>query len=394
MKNTFDRFIIPRHTFRDTKTGREVWQVTDGEFECVAPYMDVRAWTNDDRYMVFTSNRNGTWQPYRLEIESGEVTRLSNYDFYAGYRSVALEPTHGEVYCQDGRKVIAVDIETFEPRVAVDYTQRLGPVGNWGPFKGSAGALNADGTLVTLPGLPNTAADESDIVLLVTPTNGSNAHEEVKLPRSDLRPGHVLFCPGDDNIISFHGYPDRQNDTNQPEENRAAQWRIERDSSRIKPLALMPPGYRATHCLWGASGDRFYFHRKTVGTFTPAALGSVNREGEDMQIHYETDEYKLGHCSPSPDEKWLVTDSQDLDENILMLVSTQRDEQHMLCWPNMSQKGSTRPHHRSPHLPPHTDVDTHPGFSSTGQYVHYTSDISGRSQIYVVPVGDLTGRGL
>jgi Tol biopolymer transport system component len=108
-------------------------------------------------------------------------------------------------------------------------------------------------------------------------------------------------------------------------------------------------------------------------------------------VYYETSEWKLGHSASSPDEKWLVTDSQDIDENILMLVSTQRDEQHMLCWPNMSQKGSTRPHKRNPTLPPHTDTDTHPGWSATGRYVHYTSDISGRSQIYVVPVSDLAG---
>jgi hypothetical protein len=199
-------------------------------------------------------------------------------------------------------------------------------------------------------------------------------------------PGHILFCPGDDNIISTHNYPDRQNNAQLAPHDRMAQWRIERDSGVMKPLVLMPPGFRATHCTWGASGDRFYFHRKTVGTWVPTALCSVNREGEDLQVHYETNEWKLGHSAASPNEKWIVTDSQDVDENILMLARADGQEQRMLCWPNMSQKPSTRPDKRSTLLPPHTDRDTHPGFSSTGKYVHYTSDISGRSQIYVVPV--------
>lgn len=384
-----DKFTMPRRVLFDAKTGREVWQVTDGEFECVAPYMDVKAWARADKYLVFMSNRSGSWQPYRLEIESGEATRLSSYDFYAGYRSVALDATHGVAYCQDGRKVIAVDLETLETRLAVDYTARLGRVGDWGNFKGQGGNLNADGTLVALAGMSNTAANGMDTVLLIAPTDGSNAIEEIPLPRSDLRVGHILFCLGDDNLLSFHGNPDRQNDIQERPENRVAYWCIERHSRKMKPLVLVPPGYRALHGLWGVSGNRFYFHRKTVPGFNPSALGSVDRNGQAMNIYYESSSWRLGHSAPSPDEKWIVTDSADIDENILMLVSTQRDEQHMLCWPNMSQKGSQRTHRRSPRLPPHDDVDTHPRFSETGRYVHYASDISGRTQIYVVPVEDL-----
>lgn len=387
MKN--ETFTMPRRVFNDSKTGREVWQVTDGEWECVAPYMDVRAWTKDDKYLVFTSNRSGSWQPYRLEIESGEATRFLEQDVYAGYRSVALDPTHNMAYCQDGRRVLAVHIETLKARLAFDHTALLGPVNKQGNMKGHAGALNTDGSLSVIEanlGDGNAVAGDA---LLVTPLDGSNQGEVLRIPRADLSAGHVLFCTGDDNIISFHGYPDRQNDSQEKPDNRVAQWRLTRDKKELKPLVLLPPGYRAIHSTWGASGDRFYFHRKSVPGWTPTALCSVNRDGEDMKVYYETNAWKLGHSASSPDEKWLVTDSQDIDENVLMLVSTQRDEQHMLCWPSMSQKCSTRPHKRSTHLPPHTDVDTHPGWSATGKYVHYTSDISGRSQIYVVPVSDV-----
>jgi Tol biopolymer transport system component len=191
-------------------------------------------------------------------------------------------------------------------------------------------------------------------------------------------------------VISFHGYPDVQNDAKASPDRRVAQWRIERVSGRLMPLVLVPPGFRSTHSLWGPSGDRFYFHRKTVPGWTPTALCSVNRDGGDLRVYHETTEHRLGHSAPSPDEAWIVTDSQDPDTNILMLVSTRRDKQHMLCWPNTSI-GSGRPDRRSPRLPAHTDRHTHPAFSLTGRYVHYTSDVSGRSQVYVVPVADLTG---
>jgi Tol biopolymer transport system component len=374
---------MPRRVFNDAKTGCEVWQVTDGEFECVAPYMDVRAWTQDDHYLIFTSNRSGSWQPYCLDVESGEAVQLC--EAAGGFRSVALAPPRGEAFCQDGNRVLAIDIETREARLAVDYSAWRGELKGFGGGKGNTPALNRDGSFIATG-----ATDEKGRnVILIAPTDGSDELEVLPIPRNDMAPDHVLFCPGDDNVLSFAGCPDRQNDPNETPERRARETRIERASGAMKPLVLVPPGYRATHCTWGASGDRIYFHRKTVPTWTPTALCSVNREGEDLRVYFETSAWKLGHSASSPDEKWLVSDSQDADENPLLLVSTQRDEQHLLCWPNMSQKTSTRPHRRSTHLPPHTDVDTHPGWSATGRYVHYTSDISGRSQVYVVPVDDL-----
>lgn len=376
-----ETFLLPRRVFQDEKTGREVWQLTDGEFECVAPYMDVRAWTNDDRHLIFTSNRTGSWQPHVLNVETGEAWQLAQTE--GSFRSIALDPMHGEVYCQDGDTVIAVNLETRDARLAIDLRNREEELGTFGGGKGRTPVLNADGSLIAATAV----REDGQGIIIVTATDGSNEIQIVPVGNGIL-PGHILFCPGDDNIISTHAYPDRQNRMEEPPEIRTAQWRIERDSGAMKPLVLVPPGYRATHCTWGPSGDRFYLHRKSVPDWTPTALCSVNREGEDMRVHYETNQWKLGHSAASPDESWIVTDSQDTDENILMIVRADGSEQRMLCWPNMAQKTSTRAHKRNPELPPHTDVDTHPGFSSTGRYIHYTSDVSGRSQIYVVPVDE------
>jgi len=376
-----DRFHVKRRAFRDAQTGREVWQVTDGEFECVAPYMDKCAWSRDDRWLVFMCNRTGAWQPYRLDIETGEAVQLFASSG-AVFRSVAVDPAHGEAYCQDGAALVAVDLETLEPRRAVDFSRFLAR----GAGKGLAASLSRDGGRVAL----SWRDPQGRGAVLAAPTDGSNAVDVVLLPRDDIYPGHELICPGRDDIVSFHGYPDRQNKPDETQDHRVAQWRFELSTRAMKPLVLMPRGFRATHCLWGGSGERFYFHRKTVPQWVPTALGSVDRDGGDERIYYETSEHKLGHSAPSPDEQWIVTDSQDPDKNILMLVSTVRNEQHMLCWPDASI-GSGRPDRRPVSLPPHTDRHTHPGFSVTGRYVHYTSDVSGCSQVYVAPVADLTG---
>jgi len=382
-----DRFTAKRREFDDAQTGRRIWQVTDGEFECIAPYMDKIAWTPDDRYLVIESNRTGSWQPYRLELATGEALQLT-HNRQGGFRSVALSIKGAEAYCGDGCCLKAVNIQNLKERLAVNWGQMKRDGGKAGEKSPDDVIVNASGTLA-LSGAKDARGNPGFVVV---PTDGANRFTLHSLPRTDITPGHSLFCPGDDQIISFHGYPDRQNDVNETPDHRVGQWRYDCRSGKMTPLAQVPPGFRITHSLWSLSGNRFYFHRKTVPGWVPTALCSVNREGGDFRVHYETGRHKLGHCTPSPGEQWIVTDSQDRPANIVMLCRADGSEQHLLCWPNNSIKQISMAK-RNPALPPHTDTDIHPGFSLSGRYIHYTSDGSGRSQVYVAPVEDLVKPG-
>lgn len=390
---SLNSFVMPRRAFADERTGREVWQVTDGEFECVPPYMHSCTWNAEDRYLVFMCNRDGTWQPCALTLATGEARQLCRVD-KAGFYSVSVDPLANEAYCFDHRRVIGVDLDTLEPRAVADFGQHL----DESDSGGRRPVISHDGKFVLSP----LRAKEGPSSLLVATTDGSNEIQVVPLlpenivapgggrPESELflRPGHEQFCPGDSNVVSFQNADDRQNDADEEPARRVREWRIRRDTDEITPLVFMPPGQRGTHCIWGLSGERFYFHRKTVPGWVPTALCSVDREGGDLRVYHETSDHKLGHCCASPDEKWLVSDSQDDAENILLLVNLTRDEQHLLCWPNASIN-SDRPDKRSADLPPHKHRHPHPAFSRTGRYISYGSDITGRTQVYVVDVGDL-----
>ncbi len=378
-----DRFTSDINVFADSRTGREVRQLTDGEFECVAPYMDRKAWSPDDRYIVFMCNRTGAWQPYRMDIATGEAVQLypipdaGRHTFYA----VAVDAAHNEAYVPHGSTFVAVGLETLSARTAADFAEHFGPEPH-----ARQPVLSGDGRLI----YAHVRGEGRAPVALVAPTDNSGHVQAITLTASFTHPCHEQFCPTDDNIITICGLPDYQDDPDADPELRVREWRLERDTGRLRPLVLMPPGQRATHCVWGRSGRRFYFHRKTCPwhVWVPTALCSVDAEGGDLRVYYETSEHRLGHSCPSPDEEWIVTDSQDPGENILMLAATGRHEQHLLCWPNMSIDDDA-PHKRPPHLPPHTHRHTHPGFSSTGRYVHYVSDVTGRSQVYIVDVSDL-----
>lgn len=375
-----DRFHMELREFRDERTGRVVWQLTDGEFECVAPYQEKPAWSTDDRFIFFMCNKSGSWQPYRLEIETGEAQQLFEAK-NALYRSLCYEPNRNEVYVEHAGTFVAINPETLAARTAVDYGEYFGREGG---HKGTAATLSGDGALTAF----GYEMPDGHPAILTATTDGSNEFAWTKLSRPDILPGHVQFNPADNDYISCCSNVDRQNYPDEEPFFRAREYRVDLKTGEIDTLVLMPPGWRATHCVWGRSGERMYAHRKQVPNWVPTALVSVDRRGEDLRVYYETSDYKLGHSQASPDEKWLVTDSQDPDENILMLVSTERDEQHLLCWPNMSIN-SERPDKRLPGLPPHTDRHTHPGFSHTGRYCHYTSDISGRSQVYALLIDDI-----
>ena len=124
-----DRFVCDRVVTQEARTGREVWQVTSGEGESVSPYMDCVAWSSDDRFLVVNCNRTGSWQPYRLEIDTGEMVQLCQVELGA-YRSVALALGNDTAYCADGARVWAVELDTLAVREAVCCAGRTRPSSN------------------------------------------------------------------------------------------------------------------------------------------------------------------------------------------------------------------------------------------------------------------------
>jgi Tol biopolymer transport system component len=141
----------------------------------------------------------------------------------------------------------------------------------------------------------------------------------------------------------------------------------------------MPYGFRATHESWSADGSRFYYYMKSQPGWMPVAICSIDKEGGDVRVHYESDTIRLGHGISSQDGKWFVSDSQEPGRNELLLIELASGKGQVLCWPNSSCKvGNT------------TFTHVHPLFSPKGNYICFTSDRTGICQFYVVPVGDLT----
>lgn len=190
---------------------------------------------------------------------------------------------------------------------------------------------------------------------------------------------HPLINPEDPEVITYVPGPDTQDDMTLPMEQRARSWKVDLTAGTDQQFLTMPYGFRATHESWAHDGERFFFFRKTRPGWSPAAICSQDKQGGDFRVHYESEHIKLGHGTASPNGEWFVADSQEPGTNELVLLNIDSGEAQVLCWPNSSVDGG---HSQRAHV--------HPSFSPGGKYICFTSDRTGVSQVYVVPVWDLT----
>ncbi|MCS7181363.1 MAG: oligogalacturonate lyase family protein, partial [bacterium] len=177
-------------------------------------------------------------------------------------------------------------------------------------------------------------------------------------------------------IFTFNILPDKQNDFQLPHSERARAWMINIDKEEFKPFLIMPVGFRATHEYWGHRDNlRLYFHKKTVPSFTPVCICSINISGSDYKEHFYSENRKLGHSSISYDNKFIVSDVQEVDENELYLINLETGKFEILCWPNSScseAKGQLS--------------HVHPSFSPSNKYIIFSSDKKGKTSVYIMPL--------
>jgi len=348
------------------ETGREVWQITSDTAASVASYFERQPFTSDEKYVVFSSQRSGKWRLYRMDLGSGVVKPVTAVERNVFDDDYSIMPGGRRVCYLDDWKLYATDVETGKEEVLFDYTGLLPDSPKY------TGSFTNDGkyTLVyvyndTLKAVYRTNLNTGELIEM-------HRHREGKI-------SHPLLNPEDPDVITYVPGPDTQNDMSLPMEQRARSWKVDLKAGTDSQFLTVPYGYRATHESWSHDGNRFFFFRKSRPGWSPAAICSINKEGEDFRVHYESDTIKLGHGISSRDGCWFISDCQKPEKNELVLLNLASGEAQVLCWPNSSVDGG---HARQAHV--------HPSFSPKSNYICYTSDQTGVPQVYVVPVGDLT----
>jgi len=365
-----DVFDTPIVKFKDDRTGREVWKVTNfDDAHCAATYLYFRAMSADDRYLVYASDRTGTFELYRFDFTTEKGVQLTARDAGDGFNPKTLIRSHihlsgNEVFYVDNVATYATGLNSLETRTVMSVPENH----DYQEFHVS-NVLFADGKsllarFITRDGISGIVRCTAD---------GSNQFEELFSldDHSDLTIGHMTVSM-DGKVIGFNLVPDKQNHPDLPHERRARCWGYNIGEGRIFNLLTMPPGHRATHETWGVD-NRLYFHRKTVPTWMPTSIDSVDCNGEDYQSHFRSEDRKLGHHCTSHNGKWIVSDVQDQEGNELYLIDKATGEAEVLCWPDARTQDGVTGH-------------VHPTFSPSDNYVIYTSDKTGKAAVFVVPL--------
>ncbi|GAB4467223.1 MAG: oligogalacturonate lyase [Armatimonadaceae bacterium] len=351
--------------FNDEQTGREVWRMTHDESVSFAPYMYRRAFSQDERYLVYSSDATGKREVWRVALEDGDAQPLTDADDYSSMSMILTVDSAGhEAWFIDGTTIAAVEIETGRNRSVVD----LGTLTGGKPTISMMLSPDAEQVLVSF-----VRKEDGRQAVALAPTHGLASAEEVYAWDPEVSAiTHLLFSPTEPGTITYNRHPDRQNDFTCTESERARCWKLNLETGSDVPFLTVPTGYRATHEYWAADGSRLYFHQKTQPGWIPAMICSIPRDGGPITEHYRNDTVKLGHSSVSTDQAWMVSDSQEPGQNPLLLINPSDGTAETLCWPNAS--GAPHPNH------------VHPSFSPSGRYIVYTSDVTGTAQVYVVPL--------
>ncbi len=345
---------------KDTRTGREVWQITSHDSASEACYFEAQAFTSDDKYMVFSSKRTGEWQFYRCDLETGALKQLTSVsDLSLRY---TMHPDGKRIFYIDGKTLCAIDVYDL----SIDTLMDLSRSGLNKPQ--IANSFSADGRYA----LVNSRSDSG--MSIYRADLHSETMEHV-LTWTGGRYSHALVNPVYPHLVTFVPYPDTQNDMSLPMDQRARTWIANMETGEVKQFLTCPYGFRATHESWSPDGERFFFYKKSVPGWMPVSIASISKKGDDWQEYYTNDTIRLGHGRASDDGKWFISDGQDPGYNPLILLNLETGEPEFLCWADASIREGHSVH-----------AHVHPSFSSSGRYVTYTSDKTGTPQVYVVPL--------
>src|ERR1043166_2991301 len=105
---------VEREFYADPVTGVRVQELTKGPAASDNLYYHVSNFTADNRYLIFVSDRGGSWQLFRAEVETGKLAQLTDHpDTSAPPPPSRPHPTPRGLPPRRGREFFGLNIPVF-----------------------------------------------------------------------------------------------------------------------------------------------------------------------------------------------------------------------------------------------------------------------------------------
>lgn len=312
--------VTPREgrTFTDRVSGATVHQLTDWHAHSHHLYFTNDGLWDGGRRLVIASERHNAPNLYSVELETGELTQLTDFrpEEPGRLQRTFVNPARGEAYIAVGKTVVAVNLRTLERRTLYECEEGF-RLGNF--------SCTADGALLCVDvtedlsgrihmdlghgyvGFAEYHAAGPTCRIVGVPTVGGATgvlHEEPRwishVNTSPTRPDMLTFC--------HEGPWDKV---------EQRMWTLEISSGCVRPLRPQTPDEAIGHEYWLADGRRVGFHgHKALGGRQVHRFGVIGFDGGNHR------EWDFPHGS---------THFHSLDETLLV-GDGGRDEPHLLLW--------------------------------------------------------------
>lgn len=274
---------IERETYLDPVTKVRVIELTRGTNAADNLYFHFSNFTADNRYVLLVSDRTGSSQLYRSEVETGRLIQLTD-DPALSARSACPDPSDPRrVYLLQGARVVALDLEDFSVR----------PVGEIpGPHVGGfqSPTLSNDGRWLATG--KQRDAQNWEVGLMSTQTG-----EYRSVVTQGFRIGHVQISPTDPLIFyvwETGGYAPQRT------------WLVHTNGSGNRPFYartastnwFTPLKEWVTHEAWVRDTGEMTMINDKVGVMM------VSKDGEARLVR----EGNYWHAAARPDGRFLVLD--------------------------------------------------------------------------------------
>jgi len=350
----------PLRKKRDERTGRGLTKITNGEGDNKPLYFNRPHFTGDGRYLVFLSNRTGSWQVYVCDLRGARICRISSSEGDPGYPSV--DQNNPLVYYAEGVNIHRVDLGAMNDEII--YTH---PHADLNMFRHQA--LSADGKhlgFVTIDRFEGDDIEESAglkfqrryqarprtcfYIMTVDGANVWKAYQEMRYLY------HMQFCPIDSSTLLYcHEGPVR--DVEQ------RMWLMNWDGLEIRPLRTHhDPSVTIVHEYWLSDGKTVAYMYQCPAKGEEPSLRTIDVDSREEKIVVE---YPFHDIMSDPSGRYIVGD----DKEIVNLYDTKTETMTPLAVHSQDIGMDNQPFH------------AHPGFSPDRKQIVFCMNDGGANDV-------------
>lgn len=368
------RFWPPEwRDYRDPRTNVTVRQLTNYKGHSHHLYFTNSGWYDDDRKLLFGSDRENRTNLFSIGLETGEITQLTDLEpvehpYETNFLSTCINPIREEAYFWYDRKILALDLKTLETRTLWEMSSGFlrsmlnctadGRYICAGIFEDLSSRFRID-YLRGYVGFRETWKAHPLSRIIRVAVDGSGA-ETIWEEKNWI--GHVNTSPTKANLITFcHEGPWDKVD------NRI--WGLNLNTGEAWMIRPREGKESVGHEFWLADGVHIGYHgRWPNGEKFFGRIRYDNTDRIEFKFPHET-----GHIHSN--NFFLIVGDGGREDQIIKIWRRNEEElegPRVLC-----------EHRSSFHI---QNVHVHPRFSPDGSQVLYTSDVSGYGNLYLVKV--------